>query len=173
MTIENIASGVKLAIFIARVLKNPEEEAIKIIEEFSDTSNTEISELKSSICKKIECNNINIAPGEDCIIVEFIGIKHPINEFVVNIVGYGYTLIEKMKIFITPFLPGIDIDNNLKQLSVTNNEINNTVTIEFPGREDMILLEANYDPEREAAIINIPIDSEKLLLKLREMQEHE
>lgn len=171
MTLENMASGIKLAIFLARVLKNPEEEAIKVIEEFSDTSNSEISELKTSICTKLECDNINIAPGEDCITIEFIGIKKPIDVFAVNIVGFVYKLLDKMKMFISVLIPNVDIEYTLNNLSVTHDEIDNTVIIVFPGKEGVVSLDVKYIPEDNMASIEIPIHSEKVLAKLKEMKE--
>lgn len=172
MTLENIVGGLKLAMVLASVFKNPEEAILKAIEDFRNTDNSEMTKIKESLCKKLECDDINIKPGETSIFIEFQGIEKPLDVFAINLVGFAYKLIKKMNMFITPFLPsGIDINNILKQLSVTNNETTNIVTIEFPGRTGMITLEMYYVSEREIASIEIPFKSERVLNKLKEMQE--
>lgn len=172
MAFQNIASGLKLSIWLARVLANPEEEIIRMLNDFSNEDNSEISELKTSLCKKLECDNINIIPDESSIIIEFQGIKKPLDVFAVNLVGYTYNLLDKVKMFINPFLPeGININEILNNLSVTHNEITNTCLIEFPTNEDIISLEVKYEPETNTASIEIPIHSEKVLEKLKDMRE--
>ena len=172
MTFENIASGLKLAMFIASIIKNPEEAMLKVIDDFSDTENSELSELKASLCKKIECDSINIVAGEECVSVEFSGIRKPLDVFAIDLVGYVYNLLDKVKMFIDPFLPeGVSINKTLNNLSVVHNEITNNVMIKFPVKEDTLSLEVKYGPEEKIASIEIPIKSEKVLNKLKDMKE--
>lgn len=171
MTLAEISEGIKLALFLAGIIRNPEEALLKAIDDFRHTDNTEITEIKESLCKKLECDDINIVPAETSISIEFVGIQNSLDVFAVNIVGFVYKLLDKMKMFIYPFLPeGVDINNTLNNMSVIHNEISNNVTIEFPGRNSMVSLEVKYEVARSIASIEIPIKSEKILSKLRDMR---
>ena len=169
--IENIASGIKLAMFVGKVLKDPEQAIVDVIDDFKNEDNANVSELKEALCKKLECENINIVPGDTCVSLEFIGTKEPLDIFAINLVGYVYKLLDKIKLLISMFAPDIDIEEILKGLSVTHNEIDNTVLIEFPAKGDIVALEVKYNIEEKTASIEIPIKSERVLNKLKEMKE--
>lgn len=168
--IENISSSIKLAMFFAKILKDPEQAIIGAIDDFKNEDNANVSELKASLCKKLECENINIVPGDECVYIEFSGIQKPLDIFTINIVGYVYKILDKTKLLISMFAPDINIEEVLKELSVTYNEIENNVLIEFPIKGDIVALEVKYISEEHIASIEIPIKSDKVLEKLKEMQ---
>lgn len=168
--LENIAYGIKLAMFVASLLKDPEESIVKVIDDFKNEDNANVSELKESLCKKLECENINIVPGEECVSIEFSGIQKPLDIFTINIVEYVYKLLDKTKLIISMFAPDINIEEVLKQLSVTHNKIENNAIIEFPIKGATVALEVKYNPEEKIASIEIPVKSEKVLSKLKDMR---
>lgn len=169
--LENLADGLKIAMFLGSIMRDPENAVLKIIDDFSESNNSEISELKESICTKIECEDIRIVPCESSITVEFVGIQKPLDIFVVNVVSIVYKLLDKMKMIISPFLhEGVNIDETLKGLSIIHNEVNNTTSIEIPRGETIMSLEVKYEEEEKIASIEIPIKSEKILSKLKDMK---
>ena len=167
---KSLTLGIKIAMFIGKLIKDPEQAAIDAIDDFRNEDNANIADIKLSLCKKLECDNINIVPGEECVSVEFVGIEKPLDEFAIYLVGYVYKLLDKTKLLISMFAPDINIEEILKELSVTYNEIENNVLIEFPIKGDMVSLEVKYNPEEKIASIEIPVKSEKVLSKLKDMR---
>ena len=166
---KSLTLGIKIAMFIGKLIKDPEQAAIDAIDDFRNEDNANIADIKLSLCKKLECDNINIVPGEECVSVEFVGIEKPLDEFAIYLVGYVYKLLDKTKLLISMFVPDINIEEVLKGLSVTHNEVDNSALIEFPVKGDIISLEVKYDLEENIASIEIPIKSDKILEKLKEM----
>jgi len=167
----SIASSLKMAMLLAEAIRNPEDALIKVIDDFSEADNSEVSEIKEGLCKKMECDDMNIVPGDSIISLKFTGVEEPIDDFAVKIAGFVYNLLCKLRPVVSIALPkDVDIDNILHGLSVVNDETKNATFIEIPYKEKMLSLEVKSDIEEKTASIEIPIENERILEKLREIK---
>lgn len=171
MIVSDILGGLKMAMLAISVLKDPENTLVKIIDDFKSADSTDISDIKSGICKKVKCEDILLEPTDAGANVKFIAIQEPIDVFVISITSFIFSIANKIEPFAAILMPGADIRKTLKGISVVRNDIENTTSIEIPRGEDIVRLEVNYDPEEKTASIFIPIESEKVLAKLKEMEE--
>ena len=169
MILENIAGGVKLAFFIAKAYANLEAAMLDLIEDFECESTEQVSILKSGVCKNIECSDITLEPQDTGILISFVGLNKSIDKFAIDLTEFAYKIMSK----VAPFIPGTDFENALNGLCVIHNEIDNSTFIEFPGREGTVSLEVTYNTEGDIGSIEIPISSERVLEKLKEMKENE
>ena len=171
MNISDIGSSIKLAKFIFSLLTDTEGAIIKVIEDINTTDSEEISEIKVALCRKVNCSDMLIEPKEDGLILKFIGMEDSVDVFAVNVVGFIYKLVDKVKPIVALMMPKEEIEKILSTLSVINNEIDNTTFIEVPYKEGIISLEVKSILEDNTATIEIPIESERILAKLKEMKE--
>ena len=169
MNITDIGSGLKLAKFIYSLLTDPEGAVIKIIDDINTTDSDDISEIKVAVCKKVNCSDMLIEPKEDGITLKFIGMKDSIDIFAVNIASFIYKLIDKIKPIVSLMIPKEEIEKIMNGLTVINDETNNTTFIELPYKDKVLSLEVK-NAEDNIAMIEIPIESERILSKLKEMK---
>lgn len=169
MNISDIGSGLKLAKFIYSLLTDTEGAIIKVIDDINNTDSDEISEIKTALCKKVNCTDMLIEPGEHGLTLNFIGMKDPIDVFAINIAGFIYKLIDKVKPIVALMVPKEEIEKIMTGLTVIHNETKNTTFIELPHKDNILSLEVKSIPEDNSATIEIPIESERILEKLREM----
>ena len=170
MNISDIGSSLKLAKFIFSLLTDPEAAIIKIIDDLNDTDNEEISEIKIALCKKVNCSNLLIEPKEDGLMLKFIGMKDSVDVFAVNIASFIYKIVDSIKPIVSIMVPKEEIEKIQNGLTVINDETKDTTFIEVPYKEGILALEVKTT-EDNTAMIDIPIESERILSKLREMKE--
>ena len=169
MNISDIGSGMKLAKIVFSLLTDPEAAIIKIIDDVNNTDSDELSEIKSALSKKVNCTDILIEPKEDGLTLKFIDMKDSVDVFAVNIAGFIYKLVDKVKPIASIVINKEDIEKILSGLSVINNEVDDTTFIEVPYKEGILSLEVKIT-EDNIAMIEIPIESERILAKLKEMK---
>lgn len=172
MTMSDIFGGLKLAMLVFSIIKDPENALVKIIDDFRSADSDDISNIKSGICKKVKCEDILLEPTDTGVDVKFINIQEPIDVFAVSITSFIFNIATKIEPFAVIIMPDVDIKEMLKRISVVRNDVLNTTSIEIPRGEDIVRLDVNYDPEEKTASIFIPIKSEKVLAKLKEMGEN-
>ena len=170
MTISSISEGIRIAMLVVSFLRDPEEALIRIVDDFKNADSGDTSAIKEGICKKIKCENITIEPDDSSININFIGTEEPIDIFAVTITSFVLGIATKISPIITIMLPDIEFEKSLSGISVFNNEINNTTFIEIPRKDNTLKLYVESNPDSKTATINIPIESEKVLSKLREMK---
>ena len=170
MSLSDIGSSLKIAKFIYSLLTDPEGAIIKIIDDVNNTDSDDISDIKVAVCKKVNCDDMIIEPKEDGLTLKFIGMKDSVDIFAVNIASFIYKLLEKIKPIVTLMVPPEDIEKIMNGLTVINDETNNTTFIELPYKENILSLEVK-NTEDNNATIEIPIESERILEKLRGMRE--
>ena len=171
MNISDIGSGLKLAKFIFSLLTDTEGAIIKVIDDINSTDSAEISEIKKALCKKVNCSDMLIEPNESGITLRFIGMKEPVDVFAINIASFIYKLIDKIKHIVSLMVPKEEIDKIMNGLTVIHDETKNTTFIEIPHEYKVLSLEVKSIPEDNTATIEIPIESERILEKLKEMKE--
>lgn len=171
MNISDIGSGLKIAKFIYSLLTDTEGAIIKVIDDINTTDSADISEIKVALCKKVNCTDMLIEPKEDGLTLNFIGMKDPIDVFAINIASFIYKLVDKIKPIVSLMVPKEEIDNIMKGLTVIHDETKNITFIEIPHEDKVLSLEVKSIPEDNTATIDIPIESERILEKLREMRE--
>ena len=171
MNISNLGSGLKLAKFIFSLLTDPEGAVIKVIDDINNTDSDDISEIKTALCTKVNCSDMLIEPNENGITLKFNGMQDSIDVFAVNIASFIYKLLNKVKPIISLMVPKEEIEKIMNGLTVINDENNNTTFIELPHKDKVLSLEVKSIPEEDTAMIEIPIESERILEKLKEMKE--
>lgn len=171
MNISDIGSSLKLAKFIFSLLTDPEAAIIKVIDDINTTDSEDVSEIKKGLCNKVNCSDMLIEPNENGITLRFIGMKEPVDVFAINIASFIYKLIDKVKPIVSLMVDKEDIERTMNGLTVIHDETKNTTFIEIPHKETILSLEVKSIPEDDTAIIEIPIKSERILEKLREMGE--
>ena len=169
MNISDIGSGLKLAKFVFSLISDPESAIIKIIDDINSTDSDEISEIKTAVCKKVNCSDMLIEPKDDGITLKFIGMKDSVDVFAVNIASFVYKLLYKVKPIVSLMVPKEDIEKIMNGLTVINDETNNTTFIELPYKDKILSLEVKT-VEDNIAVIEIPIENERILEKLKEMK---
>ena len=169
MSLADIGSSLKIAKFIYSLITDSEGAIIKIIDDINITDSDDISEIKVAVCKKVNCDDMLIEPKEDGITLKFIGMKDSVDVFAVNIAGFIYKLVDKIKPIVSLMVPPEDIERIMTGLTVINDEINNTTFIELPYKEGVLSLDVKTT-EDDTAVIEIPIESERILEKLKEMK---
>ena len=170
MSLADLSNGLKLAKFIYSLLTDTEGAIIKVIDDLNDTDSEEISEIKVAVCKKVNCIDMLIEPNENGLTLKFIGMKDSIDVFAINIASFIYKLTDKIKPIVSLMVPKEEIDNIMNGLTVIHDETKNTTFIEVPHKENILSLEVKSIPEDNTAMIDIPIESERILEKLREMK---
>lgn len=173
MNISDIGSSLKLAKFIFSLLTDPEGAIIKVIDDINSTNSDEISEIKTALCKKVNCSDMLIEPNENGITLNFIGMKDSIDIFAINIASFIYKIIDKVKPLVSLMVDKEDIERTMNGLTVIHDEIKNTTFIKIPHKETVLSLEVKSIPEDDTAMIEIPIESERILEKLSEMKKHD
>lgn len=171
MNISDIGSSLKLAKFIYSLLTDPEGAVIKIIDDINTTDTDDISEIKIALCKKVNCSDMLIEPKEDGITLKFIGMKDSVDVFAVNIASFIYKLVDKIKPIVSLMVPKEEIEKIMNGLTVISDETKDTTFIELPHKDNILSLEVKSIPDDNSATIEIPIESERILEKLREMRE--
>lgn len=169
MNITDIGSGIKLAKFVFSILTDPEAAVIKIIDDINSTDSEELSDIKIALCKKANCTDMLIETKEDGLTLKFIDMKEPVDIFAINIASFIYKLLDKIKPVVTIMVPKEDIEKIMNGLTVINDETENVTCIEVPYKEGTLSLEVKIT-EDNIAMIEIPIQSERILEKLREMK---
>ena len=170
MNLTDIGSGLKLAKLLFGLITDPEGAVIKIIDDIDSADINEISDVKLALSKKVNCSDILIEPGEQSLTLKFIGMEDPVDVFAINITGFIYKLIDKIKPIATLMIPKEDIEKIMHGLTVINNETDDNTFIELPYKEGILSLEVKSIPEDNTASIKIPIQSERILEKLKEMK---
>ena len=168
--IDNWINGVRLAKFMFSLITDPEGAIIKIIDDANNAESDDISEIKEALCRKVNCDDILIEPRDDRLTLKFIGMKDSMDVFAINIAGFIYKLLDKVKPIVSLMVPKEEIEKIVNGLSVINNEVDNTTFIEVPYKEATLSLEVKSIPEDDTAVIEIPIESERILMKLRDMK---
>lgn len=168
--IDNLMGGLKLAKYIFSLISDPEGAVIKIIDDINNTNSDELSEIKTSLSKKVNCDDILIEPKEDGLSLKFIGMKDSVDVFAINIAGFIYKLVGKIKPVVSFMVPKEEIEKIMTGLTVINDETNHSTFIEVPHKDKVLSLEVKNIGD-DTATIDIPIESERILEKLREMKE--
>lgn len=171
MNISDIGSGLKLAKFIYSLLTDPEGAVIKVIDDINSTDSEDISEIKEGLCKKVNCSDMLIEPKVDGLTLKFIGMKEPVDAFAINIASFIYKLVDKVRPILSLMVSKEDIEKTMSGLTVIHDKTKNTTFIEIPHEDKVLSLEVKGIPEDDIATIDIPIESERILAKLREMKE--
>lgn len=169
MNLSDIGSSLKLAKFIFSLLTNPEGAIIKVIDDINSTDSEDISEIKKGLCNKVNCSDMLIEPNENGLTLRFIGMKDSIDTFAINIASFIYKLVDKVKPVVSLMLDKEDIERTMNGLTVINDETKNTTFIKVPHKETILSLEVKTTGDNTATI-EIPIESERILEKLKEMK---
>ena len=172
MTLSSITESIRIALLVVSFLRNPEESLIKILDDFKNADSNDTSAIKEGICKKINCDNITIEPDDSSINLNFIGTEEPIDTFTLNITSFVLGIATKISPIVSIMLPDIEFEKTLKDISIIHNEIDSTTFIEIPRKDGSLKLHITSNPEEKVATIKIPIESEKVLEKLKEMKEN-
>ena len=171
MTIHEITEGIHLAMIFASFLRNPEEALIRIVDDFKNANSGDISSIKEGICKKINCENIALEPTDTGININFIGTEEPVDVFAVTITSFVLNIANKISPIISIMIPDIEFEKSLSGISIIYDDIERTTFIEIPRKDGSLKLHVTYNPGGKTSTINIPIQSEKVLEKLRELKE--
>ena len=172
MTLSSITEGLRIAMLVVSFLRNPEEALIRIVDDFKNADSGDVSNIKDGICKKINCSDITLEPYENGINLNFIGTSESIDTFAVTITSFVLGIATKISPITSIMLPDIEFEKTLKDISIIHNEIDSTTFIEIPRKDGSLKLHITSNPEEKVATIKIPIESEKVLEKLKEMKEN-
>ena len=171
MTLSSITEGIRIALLVASFLRNPEESLIKILDDFKNADSNDTSAIREGICKKINCSDITLEPTDTGININFTGTEEPVDDFAVTITSFVLGIATKISPIVSIMIPDIEFEKILKDIYIMHNEIDSTTFIEIPRKDDSLKLHVTSNPKDKTATIKIPIKSEKVLEKLKEMKE--